>query len=156
MAERIDAAVDDLDATIQDIRRSIFALTAEETASDIQSEVTRLVERAASALGFRPTLEIHGPVRSLVSEEVAPHLLAVLGEALSNATRHSRAHSIQVQLIAADSLELVVSDDGIGLPDHVLESGLSNIRDRAVLLGGALRVTSSRAGTTLTWAVPTA
>ena len=45
--QRIDAAVDDLDATIKDIRRSIFALGSSEAAADIQTEITHLVERAA-------------------------------------------------------------------------------------------------------------
>jgi two-component system, NarL family, sensor histidine kinase DevS len=151
---RIEAAVDDLDATIKDIRRSIFALGSAEAAADIQTEVTRLVERAASTLKFRPSLEIEGPVRSTVSDEVAPHLLAVLGETLSNAVRHSGASRIAVTLSSGDALELVVSDDGRGLPRDVQESGLGNVRDRAAQLGGRCEVESSPEGTTVTWAVP--
>ena len=37
---------------------------------------------------FRPTLRFEGPVRSVVGADLAPDLLAVLGEALSNASRH--------------------------------------------------------------------
>ena len=59
-------AVDDLDATIKDIRRSIFALGALGATADIQTEVTRLVDRAAGTLKFRPTLLFEGPVRTLV------------------------------------------------------------------------------------------
>ena len=135
--ERIEAAVDDLDATIKDIRRSIFALGSAEAAADIQTEITRLVERAASTLKFRPTLEIDGPVRSTVSDDVAPHLLAVLGETLSNAIRHAGATKIDVRVSAGDSLDLVVRDNGGGIPEEAQESGLRNIRDRATALGGA-------------------
>ena len=151
---RIETAVEDLDATIKDIRRSIFALGAAESAADIQTEVTRLVDRAGSTLKFRPALEIEGPLRSAVSEDVAPHLLAVLGEALSNATRHSGATRINVRVTAGESLELLVTDNGGGLPVDVQESGLSNIRDRAVRLGGACEVESSSGGTTIRWTVP--
>ena len=42
-----------------------------------QAEVTRLVDRAATTLKFRPVLRFEGPVRSLVSARVAPDLLAV-------------------------------------------------------------------------------
>jgi signal transduction histidine kinase len=152
--ERIEAAVEDLDATIKDIRRSIFALGSTETAADIQTEVTHLVDRAASTLKFRPTLEIEGPVRTTVTDDVAPHLLAVLGEVLSNATRHSGATTIDVRVSAGDGLSLVVADNGRGLPDDVQESGLSNIRDRAARLGGTCEVSSSAEGTTVTWSVP--
>ena len=91
MTQRLDQAVDDLDATIKDIRRSIFALAATQGSHDIQVEVSRLVERAAGTLKFRPTLLFEGPVRTLVDGDLAPDLLAVLGEALSNASRHSGA-----------------------------------------------------------------
>jgi signal transduction histidine kinase len=152
--QRVKSAVDDLDVTIKDIRRSIFALGTGEAAADIQTEVTRLVDRAAVTLKFRPTLEIQGPVRTLVSEEVAPHLLAVLGEALSNAARHSGASRIEVRVSAGDGLDLVVADNGGGLPDDLQESGLRNIRDRARRLGGSCTLQSSADGTTLTWSVP--
>ena len=59
--------------------------------ADIQAEVTRLVDRAAGTLKFRPTLQFEGPVRTLVGGDVAPDVLAVLGEALSNASRHAGA-----------------------------------------------------------------
>ena len=154
--QRIEAAVDDLDATIKDIRRSIFALGSAESAADIQSELSRLVERAAATLKFRPTLTLEGPVRSIVDDDVAPDLLAVLSEALSNASRHSGATKIDVRVSASDVLELVVADNGGGLPPDARESGLGNVRERAVRLGGYCDIESSSAGTTLTWSVPLA
>ena len=57
---RIETAVEDLDATIKDIRRSIFALGATETAADIRTELTRMVDRAATTLKFRPTARAAG------------------------------------------------------------------------------------------------
>ena len=59
---RIEAAVDDLDATIKDIRRSIFALGALEETADLQTELTNLVDRAAAIMKFRPTLRAGGPL----------------------------------------------------------------------------------------------
>jgi signal transduction histidine kinase len=158
VSERIEEALDDLDATIKDIRRTIFALGALDTSADIQSEVTRLVERAGSALKFRPTLRIEGPVRSTVSPEVAPDLLAVLAEALSNASRHAEAGAIEVVLTASDGrVVLTVTDDGRGLPDDVQESGLGSMRDRAHRHDGSLVVESeSQRGTSVEWSVPIA
>ena len=115
VAVRLDQAVDDLDATIKDIRRSIFALASTDASHDIQAEVTRLVDRAAGTLKFRPTLLFEGPVRTLVSGDLAPDVLAVLGEALSNASRHADAHAVDVLLSAGDDVVLRVADDGRGL-----------------------------------------
>ena len=155
VTSRLDQAVDDLDATIKDIRRSIFALASTEGSDDIQAEVTRLVDRAAGTLKFRPSLRFEGPVRTLVSGDLAPDVLAVLGEALSNASRHAEARHVEVVLTAGVFVALVVADDGRGLDEHVQESGLRNMRERAERRGGTLVVESAPgAGTTLTWSVP--
>jgi len=155
VTKRIEAAVDDLDATIKDIRRSIFALGASEGSADLQTELTHMVDRAAATMKFRPTLQIDGPLRTLVAEDMAPDLLAVLGEALSNASRHANASSVAVTVHAGDELRLVVDDDGIGMPEEVQESGLRNIRERALNLGGTCTVESSPGkGTTVRWTVP--
>lgn len=156
VAARLERAVDDLDATIKDIRRTIFALGTTDAAGDIQSEATRLVERARSTLKFRPELEFSVPVRSLVVGEVAADVLAALGEALSNASRHADASRVAVRLSAGDEIVLTVADDGRGLPADFAESGLANIRSRAERRGGSVRLESEAgAGTRLVWAIPT-
>jgi len=155
VTSRIEAAVEDLDATIKDIRRSIFALGATEGNADLQTELTNLVDRAAATMKFRPTLQIDGPLRTLVADDTAPHLLAVLSEALSNAARHAEATTVAVTVHAGDVIRLVVSDDGRGLPEGAQESGLQNIRERAEKLGGTCTVESSVGkGTTICWSVP--
>ncbi len=58
---RLSQAVDDLDGTIKDIRRTIFALVSMGKSEDIQAEVTWLVDRAAATLKFRPVLQFEGP-----------------------------------------------------------------------------------------------
>ncbi|MCW2854127.1 MAG: hypothetical protein JWM84_3791, partial [Nocardioides sp.] len=153
--DRLGQAVDDLDATIKDIRRSIFALGTLDESTDVQAEVERIVDRAATTLKFRPTLRFTGPVRTRIPARVVPDVLAVLGEALSNAARHADARAVDVELSAVDDLRLTVRDDGRGLPEGVLESGLSNMRQRADRLGGRCVVRSSPGeGTTVEWSVP--
>ena len=93
--------------------------------------MTRLVDRAAGTLKFRPTLRFEGPVRTLVGDNLAPDLLAVLGEALSNASRHAEARTVEVVLTAGDDGRAPVADNGRGLDASVHESGLRNMRERA-------------------------
>ncbi|MFD1250734.1 GAF domain-containing protein [Nocardioides ginsengisoli] len=157
VAARLEQAVDDLDATIKDIRRAIFGLSSLESDGDVQAEVTRLVDRAASTLKFRPSLTFEGPVRTLVPDDVVPDLLAVLAEGLSNASRHADARSVEVVVAAGDRIVLTVRDDGRGMADDTVESGLANIRARAEQRGGTLVIDSGAGrGTALVWSVPRA
>jgi len=156
-ARRVVVAVDDIDATIKDIRRSIFALSAPEESPDIRIAVGEVVDRAATALGHRPVLVFEGPVQTEVSDAAAPHLVAVLGEALSNVVRHAEAKHVQVRLEVSDLVRLVVTDDGRGIPDSAVPSGLLNMRDRAERLGGRCTVQAvDGGGTAITWEVPRA
>jgi len=156
VAERLDRAVSDIDATIKDIRRTIFALGSRSASSDIQAEVTRVVERAAATMEVRPRLSLEGPVRTLISPDLAPDVLAVLSEALANVGRHASATSVQVRLRAGEDIVLTVTDDGRGIPETGLhESGLANMKWRAEKRGGTLTIESAPgAGTTVRWAVP--
>jgi hypothetical protein len=134
VTSRIDAAVDDLDATIKDIRRSIIAVGAIEVTADRQTELTKLVDRAAATMKFRPTLAIDGPVRTLVADDVAPHLLAVLGEALSNASRHANATS--VALSAKRFMKVVCATPASGQRSSVAPARWSHLPARARLSAG--------------------
>lgn len=150
-----DRAVDDIDETIRDIRRTIFELGTPEQADDVQSSVTRVVERAASALKFRPSVRFEGPVRTEVEPALVPHLIAALSEMLSNVARHADATRVTVLLRAGDEVLLRVTDDGCGVPDDVVESGLANLKERARQLGGRCTVTPAQpTGTVVEWSVP--
>lgn len=151
---RAAVAVRELDETVREIRRTIFALGSGVAGADLQTEVARVVERAASTLKFRPHLDLRGPVRSAVDDETGAHLLAVLAETLSNSARHAAATRVDVTLEVGAEVTLTVADDGRGLPPDVRESGLANVRDRAARLGGRCDVTSSDHGTTVRWSVP--
>jgi signal transduction histidine kinase len=156
VADRLKEAIDDLDDTIKDIRRTIFALGRLDSAADLQSEIEALVERAEATMKVRAKLRLEGPIRSTVPPVVAPDLLAVLSEALTNVGRHAAATTVEVRVAAGvDTVEVSVSDDGRGMPDDVLLSGLHNMRQRAAAHGGQLEVRSEAgAGTTVTWRVP--
>lgn len=156
VATRADRAVDDLDETIRDIRRTIFALGTTEQGDDVQTEATSIVDRAAAVLKFRPSLSFEGPVRTLIGPQLGGDVLAVLQEVLSNVAKHAEARSVSVRLSAGEQVELCVSDDGRGFAGEVEESGLRNMRHRATARGGTCAITSVPGeGTTLRWVVPT-
>lgn len=153
---RLTDAIDELDDTIKDIRRTIFALGSLGADANLQTEVETLVERAGAVMKLNPKLRLVGPVRSTVPHEVVPDLLAVLGEALTNVARHAHASAVDVVLSAVGgNVVLVVADDGRGMDRRAAASGLENMRVRARRHGGDLQVESEAGvGTTVTWTVP--
>ena len=152
---RVASAVDDIDETIKDIRRSIFALSVAAGSPDLRATVTELVDRATKVLGFRPSLRFEGPVDSAVTPDVAAHVMAVLAEALTNTARHAEATHAWVLVAAGDRLVLTVGDDGRGVPPDITPSGLRNLQERAESLGGTCAVeTPAPGGTVVTWSVP--
>ena len=154
-AKRINAAVDDLDATILDIRRSIFELRAP-AGTTLRTELRDAIEAAAETRGFRPVLDVSGPVDSAVPDDIAPEILAVVREALTNVARHADATTARVSIRAADgSVVLIIEDDGVGIDPSRARSGVVNMGERAHDLGGTFEVGPGEAGgTTVLWKVP--
>ena len=88
------------------------------------------------------------------SVEVAAYY--VVAEALTNAAKHAQASHVKVLAHAADgSLNLLISDDGVGGADSAKGSGLIGLNDRIEVLGGWMRVASPPGhGTTLDITIP--
>ncbi|NGO73483.1 GAF domain-containing sensor histidine kinase, partial [Streptomyces boncukensis] len=167
VAGRIGQAVDELDATIAEIRTAIFALQQDpgEAQAGLRTRVLRETGIAAAALGFQPSVRFVGAVDARVGERTTKNLIAALREALSNALRHAGASRIEVTVDATATLaggcpavRLTVADDGVGLPREGRRSGLANLRRRAERLGGAARwgpgIGAAGGGTALCWTAP--
>lgn len=161
VGSRIEAAIEDLDATIRQIRSSIFELGAAGNTGSLRADVLALVQELRPVLGFDVTVSFDGPVDTAIDAEVAVHLLAAAREALTNVARHAGAPSASVSVVVAENgCTLCVQDDGRGiasaLPDE--ESGglgLTNMRHRAERLGGGVTIeTGPGGGTAIRWQVP--
>jgi two-component system sensor histidine kinase UhpB len=104
---------------------------------DRQSEIAAAFESEESGGSF-----------AALSDDVQLVFYRVAQEALSNAVRHSGASHIRVRLtFIEDGLELRVSDNGTGLSADVpggdgVGLGLAGMRERALLIGAALKVES--------------
>ncbi|MCX4807596.1 GAF domain-containing protein [Streptomyces sp. NBC_01214] len=157
-AERIGRAVDDLDETIKIIRSTIFGLRTKdrESGPGLRARAARAVGDAATALGHPPRLSMEGLLDTDVPLPIADHVMAVLGELLSNATRHAQATRVGVTLKAAPGeIMLTVSDNGRGIPAQGRRSGLRNLAERAEGLGGTFTVDApDEGGSRLVWRAP--
>lgn len=171
LTERINKVIDDLDGTIHDIRSTIYSLktTQRDRGFGLRVRIAGLAEQLSSILGFAPTVRVSGPIDSLVPDDLANEVIAVLRESMSNIAKHAQAHRVLVEIdVADDQLSLVVRDDGVGLPAAGERSaertpgrgnGLVNLAGRAQKCGGAFQAVSDPNrpdgwSTMVTWEVP--
>ncbi|MBO1512723.1 sensor histidine kinase [Metabacillus bambusae] len=90
---------------------------------------------------------------------VEDHLFRILQESVSNTLRHAKATSLDVLLIKRDDFVIMrVTDDGIGFEVDEGKTGsygLQNMHERAVEIGGTLKIVSLKnKGTRLEVKVP--
>lgn len=155
--QRLATYVAALDATIREVRHTIFSLrSTEEKGEGLRQEVLRILREAAEVLGFEPSVHFDGPVDTAIPMTIAAHISLVLREALTNIGRHAAASSAQVELaVTGTAVRLTVRDDGVGLPEQHHDTGLGNLTTRAEELGGWFDArTVAPHGTELVWQVP--
>ena len=158
---RIGRAVDELDETIREIRQTIFALhePVEASSDSVRARILRESAQSGALLGFAPSVRFVGPVDAVAAPTITEHLVAVLREALTNASKHARAQRVDVVVEARSSdVVLTITDDGVGLVDSGRRSGLANMSARASDVGGECSIerVSPSGGTRVIWRAPIA
>lgn len=143
-ADNLGQAAQTLDHAVADIRRHIAELRAQPTSLSLAEGLTQLLRDSALASMAQVDLKLDLPEDRPLTTRQVRHLLAISGEALSNVARHAQARHVQLAVQAeADSLHLIIADDGQGIPaDYVAGYGLRNMHDRARLLRGELSISS--------------
>lgn len=156
-ADRLNSQIDEIDATIRQIRTTIFGLhAARGERMGVRAQVLDAITAATVTLTRAPQVSFRGPLDLLVTDTLCSDVVAVVREALTNVGRHAGAEGVEVVLSAdAHAVSVEVLDDGKGLPDGVVLSGLANLRSRAEVLGGSFSLTDRTGpGVRLQWTVP--
>jgi two-component system sensor histidine kinase UhpB len=113
------------------------------------SALTELSRRFADSSGLRVERRFADDLPPL-SDEAELAVYRVAQESLTNVARHAQASNVLVSLGRGQgSVVLTVSDDGRGMTQAVAANGhggLRGMRERALLVGGALAIKPSRTG----------
>jgi signal transduction histidine kinase len=156
---RLEAAVEDVDRAIRDLRNYIFGLRPGVLAD---RQLDQALKELAAEFGTRTrvvtVVEVEGDVAAELSSRAAD-VVQLVREALSNVGRHGEATTCRVSLVRNDegSAILEIDDDGRGFDVDLTTwgMGLNNLRDRVESMGGAFRVMSVLGeGTTIRIALP--
>jgi nitrate/nitrite-specific signal transduction histidine kinase len=154
---KLAEAVDELDATIAEIRNVIFGLEARPAdRPNLSAALLALVDEITRPAGLEPMVRIDGPLNSLLGPERGDELLTAAGEALVNVARHAGARHVSVS-VRVDRRQVVlrVLDDGHGPGDgRQVGRGLANLESRAGRLGGRCQLRVTDEGTSLEWSIP--
>jgi signal transduction histidine kinase len=157
VTQRLDDAVNQIDAAIGDLRSSIFGLHGRRgEAASLTRQIEEICVMAEITLGFAPECHIDPTVDAFVSDELTPDLLAVLREALTNVSRHADATEAAVRLEVDDGMiNLEVTDNGLGATGW--HGCIASMRSRAERLDGTLNIAQlASGGTHFVWRVPIA
>lgn len=160
LAAQVAASVEAIDESMLDLRSSIFAIRRSPHHTEaLRVQVLELAHESAEVGGLNPRISLDGPLESAVPETMWPDVLAVMREALANATRHAGATSVAVSIVVdtrGEQLTIAVIDDGVGpLASETRSSGLANLSGRAARWGGTCELLPGGAGgAELRWSVP--
>ncbi|MFE3552620.1 GAF domain-containing protein [Streptomyces kronopolitis] len=100
VADGVGRAVDELDATIQEIRSAIIALQQGPAAAPgLRTRVLREADAATAALGGRPSVQFVGPIEARLDEESGQELVATLAKALAGASASRPAGPVRVTVV---------------------------------------------------------
>ncbi|GAA3901686.1 HAMP domain-containing sensor histidine kinase [Streptomyces lacrimifluminis] len=119
------------------------------------SALTSLTTEFATHVGLRVVRRFDTGL-PLLDQQTELVLYRVAQEALTNAARHAEAGQVEVSLHhAGEAVVLAVVDDGRGTGVAREGAGIRGMRERALLIGATLDVTSPpQAGTTVRLTVP--
>ncbi|HEY2643280.1 MAG TPA: GAF domain-containing protein [Galbitalea sp.] len=153
----IEQSITNIDLAIAQIRTAIFALSSSrnEKTDTLRHRIVDLVSEIGSALPEDPRVAFSGPVDLAITGDLADDVLAVIRESLTNTVKHAKATRVSVDVIIDGGFaEVVVRDNGVGLPAGGRRSGLANLERRAAARHGDFFAESTSGETTIRWRAP--
>ena len=152
-----------LQAAMSDIRAIVSGMTGEQVSlerllSEVRHETARRLEAAEIRLDW--PLSDEPEDECLLDYRQNKAITSAFREVVSNVIRHSRATTMRVRIAAAgDQLEVLVADNGHGMPEAVLAGetqgfGLRNLSRRLVDVGGRIDIQSNSGGTEIRLSMP--
>jgi signal transduction histidine kinase len=158
LTRRLEAAVDDVDHAIRDLRNYIFGLRPGILADrQLDQAIKELASDFEARSGVLTVVEVDAGSAAILASQ-ASDVVQLVREALSNVGRHGAATTCRISLGPGRAgFVLEVDDDGRGFDVDTTTwgMGLRNLRERVESLGGTFEIQSRPSeGTTVRASLP--
>ncbi len=131
----------------------------------LAAALDQLAAKMKETHGQNVAVRVSREVEQILDEHQQGVIFYIVDEAVGNARKHAKAELITVSINRQDEVVVVtIGDNGVGFDAKAAEEnarnraghlGMVNLRDRAEILGGALKIDSARGkGTLVTVIVP--
>ncbi|HXJ47893.1 MAG TPA: sensor histidine kinase [Candidatus Acidoferrum sp.] len=156
---RLDSVQDSTRQVLQNLRELLHDLRGEEQFSDgFVDAVGTLVAKFEQKTSIATELNVLPGWPASLTAPASLNLYRIIEEALTNVRRHSGARTVRIVLqpLSDNQVAVIVGDDGHGVESDIAGMGTLGMKERAVILGGELRIDSVRGdGTTVHAIFPT-
>ncbi|MCP4539539.1 MAG: hypothetical protein GY832_20585 [Chloroflexi bacterium] len=149
-AHKLQAVLNILNQTAQDVRNYIFDLRVAEQTHELETVLEDLVRDLRLDTLLEVNLHVVGQRSRRIGPQQVAHLTQIAREALSNVVQHAQARYVSVNLnYADDGVRLKIADDGQGIAletlqdDHISGYGIANIQERIRQMEGEFSLESS-------------
>jgi len=153
-AAALEHVADVAENRLQEAREAVWGLRESSNDTDLITAMRSEADGALKETGLDLEFVTDGPPRPL-DAQATKVILRVTREAITNAVRHANATRLRVRLsFRPGVVQLSVRDDGIGFTvdrdfrTYGCHWGLRGMWERAVQIGGALKVRSEPGGGT--------
>jgi len=137
----IRETIDNLDITVQQIRKTIFELQIPGPLVGLRERIQEEIAIFQGKNAIHISCEFYGPIDALIHGTLSENSIAVIRELLTNAMKHARCRHIGVTISTEDGLlEIEITDDGIGYVEGHRKSGLMNLENRAIECNGTFSI----------------
>lgn len=145
LREKTQRLIGVVDATIQVVRNVVASLRPSALELGIVSALEWLATEYCERTSVRCELRISEADIDM-DDKRATAVFRIVQESLSNISRHAQATQVKISLgLRQDSYVLEVSDNGLGFDPELRKDksfGLVSIRERVLMLGGTIRISS--------------
>ena len=145
---KVGEALELLDRTIEGLRRTIARLSPRLLEEfGLIAAIRRQAQLLAKHTGITPHLSLPENLAAM-DHDVELALYRSVQEALLNLAKHSHADNFNISLqVRSNEVLLRIEDDGAGFSPRAAQGkgfGLTGMRERAVALGGTVKIHSQR------------